>query len=187
MNNVKVIVLLAVVLLQLGCGIIIFTTAKWEKSGDYEVTPETRPSCLIKKYLGDSVLNENNNYCLTFYDIYCGFSYQQIHYCNKLFEETRENFMWVAISAYDSISEFRYREKANISNDLVYLFSTFHNVVGLKSSLRNLYYNNQTPERDIVPMTIIIGSDSIRRITSGAINSEVEFNNHKILLDSLSK
>jgi len=187
MNKTILISLLCSILFLSNCGIIIITTGQLEKVEEHKVVPGTKPSVLIDKFVGTSILNEKKNYCLTFFDIYCGFCYQQINFCNKLYEETNNNYEWIAITIYDTIAEEKYRQQRGFSNDLRYKYPSYYNVNGLKSSLRNLYYNNEIPYEDIVPMTIIVVNDTIKKITRGAINTELKYTEYKNFLDSLSR
>ena len=172
-----------------GCGLItILPPAQWEKVDDFKVSSDSKPSEMIKSYLGEKYINENNNYCITFFDIYCPPCYKQINYCNQLNNETKDLYSWYAVTIYDSIAENKYRKKLGYSeNSLRYLFPVFYEINGLKSSLRNLYYKNSISVNDHVPMTIVIVKDTIRYINDGSINSEDRYVEHKYLLDSLSK
>jgi len=189
MKRIKIISFFLSILILSNCGIIIITPpAQWEKVDDFKVSPNTRPSELIKKYLGKNLVNDRNNYCITFFDIYCTPCYTQINYCNQLYEETKENFDWFSVTIYDSVAESKFRKKLEYPDDyLRYNFPTFYNINGLKSSLRNLYYNNMITKSDYVPMTIIIANDTIKFINDGAINSQEKYIAHKSFLDSLSQ
>lgn len=173
-----------IILLISSCGIII-VPGQWENPDDHKIESNTSPSTLIGDYI-NIPFNGNGNYCLTFFDIYCGYSYQQISYINKLYDLTNTDYHWSAITLYDSLSEVKYKQKAKLDESIRYKFSTFYEINGLKSSLRNLYYNNDIPHEDMVPMTIIIYNDTVRKIIRGSINSEEKYSKFKSYLDSLS-
>ncbi len=187
MNKTKLILFWCSILLLSSCGIIIIAKGLSEKVKEHKVEPDTKPSELIDKFIVTSIPNERKNYCLTFYDIYCGYSYQQISFCNKLYEETNNDYEWIAITMYDTITEKHVMQKLGYSNDHGYNYTSYYNVNGLKSSLRNLYHNNEIPDDDIDPMTIIIWNDTIKKIIRGAINTELKHKEHKNFLDSLSR
>lgn len=189
MKKIKL-VLISITLLSLSqCGFItILPPAQWENVDDFKVSSDTKPSELIKIYLGEIYLNPKNNYCITFFDIYCSPCYTQVNYINQLFNETGVLYNWYAVTIYDSIAEIKFREKLGYSdNYLRYLFPVFYEINGFKSSLRNLFYKNSIPIKDYVPMTFIIVNDTIRYINRGAINTEEKYLEHKNLLDSLSQ
>ena len=71
-------------------------------------------------------------------------------------------------------------------NYLKYNYPVFYSVNGLRSSMRNLYYNNEIPDKDISTLTFIIVNDTIKRITRGIIYTEEKYLEHKHLLDTLS-
>jgi hypothetical protein len=70
-------------------------------------------------------------------------------------------------------------------NYLVYNYPVFYNINGLRSSLRNLYYNNNIPDEDISTLTFIIQNDTIKKITRGIIYTEEKYLEHKLFLESL--
>jgi len=116
MRKIKFILFFIIVIFLSNCGIIIITPpGQWEKVDNFKVSPEVRPSYLIKEYLGDTFVNKRNNYCITFFDIYCGQAKEHFYFCNKLYDETQENFVWLAVTNYDSISHNKFRKKNGIS------------------------------------------------------------------------
>jgi hypothetical protein len=188
MKNKSFSVLIIFALLS-SCGfiVIIDSNSQWEKPDDFKVSPDIKPSELIHTYLNNYEQNKLNNYCISFYDIYCGASYYQVSYCNGLYEETKDNYNWIAVTIYDSIEENEVRKKLNYKDDyLRYRYPTYYEINGLKSSLRNLYYNNRITKEDIVPMNFFITDDTIRFITEGSINSKEKYDKHKRILDSLA-
>ena len=189
MRRIKYILFVINVFIVYSCGFIIITPpAQWERTENFKVSSSIKPSDLIKEYLGESFIHEKNNYCLTFFDIYCGQAKEHYYYCNKLFDETQKNFNWYAITIYDSISHLKFRKKMEYSdNYLKYNYTVFYSINGLRSSLRNLYYNNVLPDEDTSTLNFIIENDTIRRITRGIIYTEEKYLEHKNLLDSLSQ
>lgn len=168
-----------------GCGFIIITTTERENVEDFRVDSNIKPSSLISKFVEDSTNNTSENYFLTFYDIYCGFSYQQITYCNKLYDLTNNDYEFIACTIYDRIDENEYRKKRKYENDFRYKYNTYYEINGLKASLRNLYYKNDIKLNDISPMNIIIANDSIVKMSRGAINTNLKFEYFKSFLDSI--
>ena len=185
MKNKSFLVLITFALLS-SCGFIIIVDGQWEDPNKFKVPLDTKPSELIHTYLNNYEQNKLNNYCISFYDIYCAACYSQVSFCNRLFEETKDNYNWLAITIYDSIEENKFRKKRGYKDDyLRYRYPTYYKINGLKSSLRNLYYNNKITEEDFVPMTFFITDDTIRYITDGSINSKEKYDKHKRILDSL--
>lgn len=190
MKKIKLVLISITLLFLSQCGFItILPPAQWENADDFKVSYDTKPSELLKKFIGNkNVTNVNQNYCITFFDIYCGQSQSHFNICNSLYEETQENYQWFAITVYDSISYNKVRKKLGISEDsLKYKYPTFYSIIGLRSSMRNLFYNNNIPDEDISTLTFIIYNDTISRITRGIINTEEKYLEHKNLLDSLSQ
>jgi hypothetical protein len=174
------------ILFLTGCSKITVTTGKWEKSNEFKVEYNIKPSDLIRQFISDSIaLDNKSDYFLVFYDIYCPYSYQQINYCNKLYNQTKSDFKWIAITIYDIESESKFRHKMKYDSNFQYQFQSYHQINGLKSSLRNLYYHNDIPDRDITPMNIVIANDSIVQIIRGAINTNLKYDFYKEYLDSI--
>lgn len=187
MRKVKIIIFFFSIIILHNCGFIIITPpAQWENVDNFKVSSETRPSDIIKMYLGENYVNDRNNYCISCFSIYCGQAKEHYYYCNKLFEETKENFEWFAVTIYDSISHNKFRKKMECpDNYLVYNYPVFYNVNGLRSSLRNLYYNNDIPDNDTSTLTFVIQNDTIKKITRGIIYTEEKYLEHKLFLESL--
>lgn len=164
---------------------IVVTTAIWEHSDNFKVKQGIKPSEVIGEYLKIPDDERKKNYYLVFFDIYCEPCYKQIKYCNQLFYRTKHFFQWKAITIYDSISEKRYNSKIKRENIETFDFPTYYEINGLKSSLRNIYFNNNITERDLVPMSFVIIDDSIWFIQNGSINNEDKLLKHEYLLDSL--
>ena len=167
------------------CGLIIIVTGQSEEVDKFKVDLSSKPSELIYKFTNETSYKFKKNYFITYFDIYCDFSYQQIYACNKLYNETNEHFEWVAITIYDTTEEAKYRKQKKFNDDFRYQYKTYYNINGLKSSLRNLYYQNEIPDTDIVPMSFIIVNDTIVRIIRGAINTEFKYEEQKNFLDSI--
>lgn len=166
---------LAILLFVFGCNFLVVVKGQWEDAELFKVEPDIKPSQLISHFTGDSSYLTKKNYFLTFYDIYCGFSYQQIDACNMLYDSIGEDYEWIAITIYDSVAERKYRKKLNLPSEFRYKYRTYYKINGLRSSLRNLYYRNQIPNEDISPMNMIIVNDSIFQISRGAINTREKF------------
>jgi hypothetical protein len=172
------------------CNFIIILpppTEEWEKVEEYKVEPGINPSQLIQKFVDSTVYNSHQNYVVVTYDPGCPATYHNITFTNKLYFDTRQQFNWLAVTAEDTLYENKVRKKLGYSASFRYQYPVFYKVKGLKSSLRNLYHNNNIPDSDLTPMTFFIASDTIRRITRGAINNEERYLEHKNFLDSLSQ
>lgn len=185
MKNIFVKIILINLLFLSGCGWITIVSGKWEEVEKFKVELDIKPSVFISNYTHDSTYLLKKNYFLTFYDIYCIYSYRQIYTCNELYDSTKEYFEWIALTIYDSIDEKEFRTKKEYNEKLRYKYETYYKINGLKSSLRNLYYRNNIKEPDIVPMNMIIVNDSIVKITRGAIDTKLKYETHKHYLDSL--
>jgi thiol-disulfide isomerase/thioredoxin len=186
MKNKSLLVLITFALLS-SCGFIVIVDGKWENPDEFKVPPNTKPSELINTYLNNYEQNKLNNYCISFYVNGCGACLHQVPYCNQLYQETKDNYNWIAVTIDDSIKEDEFRKKMGYKDDyLKYDYPTYYDIEGLKSSLRNLYYNNKITEVDFVPMTFFIPDDTIRYITDGSINSKEKYDKHKRILDSLA-
>ncbi len=171
------------------CNFIIILpppTADWEKVEEYKVEPGISPSELIQKFVDSTVHNSHQNYVIVTYDPGCPATYHNITFTNKLYDDTHEHFEWLAVTAEDTMYENKVRKKLDCPAHFRYKYPAYYKIKGLKSSFRNLYHNNNIPDSDLTPMTFIIASDTIRRITRGAINNEERYLEHKNFLDSLS-
>lgn len=62
---------------------------------DFKITSDAKPSDLIKMYLGENYINQQNNDCLTCFDICCGQVNEPFYFCDKLYDETHQNFLEV--------------------------------------------------------------------------------------------
>lgn len=187
MKIIKLVFLSFIILFLSHCGLFTFIPGGWEEVDNFKVSQDTKPSDLIKKYLGENYANDSNNYCLVFFDVYCAACYTQVNHINLLQSRTEDNFKWYAVTIYDTIAENNFRLRRGYYNDyLKYKFPTFYEINGLKSSLRNLHNNNVTVG-DTVPTTIIIANDTIRRIINTATNTEEKYFELKGFLDSLSQ
>jgi len=187
MKKNKLILLLFIAAILTHCGIIIIgPPGKWEKADDFKVNPETKPSELLISYLGDEITHPENNYGLIFFDISCGQTNAHYSYSNWLYEKTKNNMKWLAITVYDSVEHFQWRKKINVADDsLRYAFPTYYGINGLKSSMRNLYYKNSLPDRGFSPFIIIVINDSIEYLSRRDMHNREKFLEQKQLLDSL--
>lgn len=179
---------LSVLFLMNSCNFIIILpppTADWEKVEEFKVESGISPSDLIHRFIDTTVNNIYHNYVIVAYDPGCPATYHNITFTNKLYNDTRQQFDWMAVTAEDTLYENKVRKKLGYSEEFCYQYPAYYNINGLKSSLRNLYHNNNIPDTDLTPMTFIITSDTIRRITRGAINNEERYLEHKNFLDSL--
>jgi hypothetical protein len=177
-------------ILPSGCQLIlILPPGIVENVEDFKVEPGTKPSELIQTFIDSTVNNTYQNYVVVTYDHGCGggAAYTQIIFTNKLYKETHPYFQWIAVTTDDVSIENKVRKHMEYTDKFRYKYPTYYNVIGLKSSLRNLYHNNNVPDGNIIPMTFFIASDTIRRITRGAINTEEQYLEHKNFLDSLSQ
>lgn len=172
------------------CNFIIILpppTEDWEKVEEFKVEPGTSPSELIHQFIDTTVNNTFHNYVIVTYDPGCPATYHNITFTNKLYFDTRQQFYWMAVTAEDTLYENKIRKKLGYTTNFMYKYPTYYKIKCLKSSLRNLYHNNNIPDSDLTPMTFIITSDTIRRITRGAISNEDRYLEHKNFLDSLSE
>lgn len=187
-NFLLFISLLATFFYMSSCNLILFLPAPKEvNEKDYIVHQGTKPSDLISKFIDTTVFNKHHNYIIVTFDPGCGATYSQIKFTNKLYDETRQNYEWLAVTNEDLLLENKVRKFYKYPDDFRYSYTTYYSIHGLKPSLRNLYHNNNIPDSDLTPMTFIITSDTIRRITRGAINNEERYLEHKNFLDSLSQ
>lgn len=185
MKMFRILFILYVLTFINSCISINIEKAIWEESENFKVDLETKPSSLIFEYTQDSSSLSGKNFFLTFYDIYCGFSYAQIEYCNKLHDQTDSFFKWIAITIYDTAAESEFRSRKEYPDYWRYKYDTYYSINGLKSSLRKLYYKNNIMEDDIVPMNIVIVNDSIIKIINEAINTKPKYEFYKSYLDSI--
>jgi len=188
MKRNKLILLFFIAAILTHCGIIIISPpGKWEKADDFKVNPETKPSELIISYLGDDkITHPEKNYYLIFFDISCGQTNAHYSYSNWLYEKTKNNMKWLAITLYDSVEYFQWRKKINVSADsLKYAFPTYYGINGLRSSMRNLYYKNSLPDKDISTMIFIVINDSIVHLSRRGLHTRETFLEQRQLLDSL--
>ncbi len=188
MKKNKLILLFFIAVIFSHCGLIIISPpGKWENADDFKVNPESKPSELLISYLGDDkITRSENNYYLIFFDISCGQTNAHYYYSNWLYEKSKNNIEWLAITLYDSVEYFQWRKKINVSADsLKYAFPTYYGVNGLRSSMRNLYYKNSLPDKDISTMIFIVINDSIGHFSHGGIHTMERFLEQKQILDSL--
>lgn len=188
MKKNKIILMIFVIFIHAQCiRIIISPPGKWENTEKFTINPETKPSKLLLSFLkDDKIIHPENNYYLIFFDIVCGQTNAHYYYSNKLFEKTKHKINWVAVTVYDSIEHFKYRNKLNISIDsLRYSFPVYYSINGLRSSMRNLYFNNLITDKDISAMSFIVINDSIVNYTRGGMHNKNSFLQQKQILDSL--
>ncbi len=189
-----------------GCKIYILT-AEWEKVENYKMSPDKKPSEIINEYLGDKgfVVDPHKKYCIDIFDPYCGVRYAKVPYQNRLYRETKDEYEWVAVTNYspkqvahglDVQVETKCTKKSGIDPEkyrkkVTPEYPVYDSIVGLRSSLRNLYYANNPP-RDYSSMLVIIVNDSIIRITTfeePIVNEEryIAFKNYLDSVASVSK
>jgi len=161
-------------------GFIVDTT-------EYQVSQEEKPSVLIEKFTGIKDTTGRNNFVIVFHDEFCPSSYYQFYGCNLLYDSTKSEYIWFASSLYTLEDDKIGREKMNADGEkFEYRFPIYRKVIGLESSLQNLYYNNNPPLPQTSPTTIVIYNDAIRHIHRGAISSERRYIETQHLLDSLA-
>lgn len=189
MKKIRILLFILSVLLTGNCGFIIISPpGQWEKADKFKVKPGTTPSELMKKFLGDNAVKERNNYCIVFFDIYCGQTAAHYFYCNRLHKKTKDSFDWLAVTMYDAADDNKWRKKLNIADDsLRYNFPTYYSINGLRSSMRNVYHNNVIPDNDISSMVFIVVNDSIKHHSRGGLHTREKYSEHKNVLDSLSQ
>lgn len=171
MNRFNLNVFFVLLLFLTGCGLIIISPrGKHEKYADYKVDLNTKPSELIKMYLPEVDI-ENKNFCIISYDAYCQFC-GRIQLINNLWEKSRDNYNWMAITIYDSLECSNW--DAKIKKDLdscTYKFDNYFEVHGLRASLVNLYVENNFNDVDYVTVALIIKNDSIVYFSNGGVHS----------------
>lgn len=198
-------IIIALIILSLafgGCKIYILT-AEWEKVENYKMSPDKKPSEIVNEYLGDKgfVVDPTKKYCIDIFDPYCGVRYAEVPYQNRLYRETKDEYEWVAVTNYSpkqvahgidvqvetkctkksGLDPEKYRKKVTLE------YPIYDSIVGLRSSLRNLFHANNPP-RDYSSMLVIIVNDSIIRITTAEepIVNEERYIAFKNYLDSVA-
>ena len=198
-------IIIALIILCLafgGCKIYILT-AEWEKVENYKMSPDKKPSEIVNEYLGDKgfVVDPKKKYCIDIFDPYCGVRYAEVPYQNRLYRETKDEYEWVAVTNYspkqvahglDVQVETKCTKKSGLDPEkyrkLITLeYPMYDSIVGLRSSLRNLFHANNPP-RDHSSMLVIIVNDSIIRITTSEepIVNEERYIAFKNYLDSVA-
>jgi len=185
-----------------GCKIYILT-AEWEKVENYKMSTDKKPSEIVNEYLGDKgfVVDPSKKYCIDLFDPYCGVRYAKVPYQNRLYRETKDEYEWVAVTNYgpkqvahglDVQVETKCTKKSGLDPEkyrkrVTPEYPVYDSIVGLRSSLRNLYYANNPP-RDYSSMLVIIVNDSIIRITTAEepIVNEERYIAFKNYLDSVA-
>ncbi len=158
-------------------------TIIWRQNGEekqnYIIEKNVKPSYLIEQYL-DITLNEHNNYVIVSWESGCIHCSNQINNMNMLFEKYGSEYSFLAINNEKTSRITHVFNKLGIEEN--YNFSTFNNVWGLRSSLRNLYYKNDLSAQQIdgYPMNFIIKDDQIIHIDASIEREEWanEFEEH---------
>ena len=185
-----------------GCKIYILT-AEWEKVENYKMSPDKKPSEILNEYLGDKgfAVDPGKKYCIDIFDPYCGVRYRTIPYLKRLYNETRDEYEWVAVTNYspkqvahglDVQIENKCTKKSGLDPEkyrkqITLEYPMYDSIVGLRSSLRNLFHANNPPT-DHSSMLVIIVNDSIIRITTfeEPIVNEERYIAFKNYLDSVA-
>ena len=185
-----------------GCKIYILT-AEWEKVENYKMSTDKKPSEIVNEFLGDKgfVVDPSKKYCIDLFDPYCGVRYAKIPYQNRLYRETKDEYEWVAVTNYTPMQvahgldvqvETKCTKKSGLDPEkyrkrVTPEYPVYDSIVGLRSSLRNLFHANNPP-RDYSSMLVIIVNDSIIRITTAEepIVNEERYIAFKNYLDSVA-
>lgn len=182
---------------------IYILNSEWEKVENYKMPTDKKPSEIMYEYLNDRgfIFEPSKMYCVDIFDPTCHVTNIEVQYQNKLHHATKNKYEWIAVTHYDSVmvahckdvyANVKCTKKSGINpeqykKDITRKYPVYCGILGLRSSLRNLYYANNPPE-DYSSMMVIIINDSIIRITTAEepIVNEERYIAFKNYLDSVA-
>lgn len=179
MNLFKYCIVLAVFSLC-GC-IVMIPPSITENPSEFRVSLEASPSDYVTKYLG-AKYQDSKNFVLVFWQPACGASTVQTKNMNGLYEKYKSEYTFISVTTESEESKNKiykqvgklYRDELK-SDTIDYIFDTYYDIVGMKSSIWNLKTDNTLRTKDMfVPINFIIRNDSIIH-SCGNIYGEKEF------------